>query len=81
MTPEEATKTMTAAEAAAIIGGCGDRQRIANTQRALSFHAWRNTPEENERLDAATFALKNWKAFSAEDQARHETRFARRISK
>ena len=81
MTPEEATKTMTAAEAAAIIGGCGGRQMIANMQRALSFHAWRNTPEETERLVAATVALKNWKAFSAAVQARHETRFARRISK
>ena len=54
---------------------------IANMQRELSFHAWRNTPEETERLVAATVALKNWKAFSAAVQARHETRFARRISK
>ena len=57
--------------AVAIIGLGDSRHTIAQMRFALSLHPWRNSPDDNARLNAAEFALKNWCRF---DRARKEAR-------
>lgn len=62
---------MNATRAAQIIGLGDSRHTIAQMRFALSLHPWRNDHAANQRLLAAEFALKNWRAF---DTARRERR-------
>lgn len=43
--------------------------------RALGFHSWQNTPEENERREAGQYVLRRWKKYQAECNKRRDARF------
>lgn len=66
---------MDAKQAADILGinrtKTGD---LAPMVKALSFHAFANTAEENQRRDAAQWALKNWRAYQDECSARRDAK-------
>ena len=51
---------MTMKQALAIIGNRAKWEIIA-MERALSTHAWLNTPDENRRLEACKIVLKGTK--------------------
>lgn len=51
-------------DAIGVLGKRRQRWALSNMVRALSFHSWSNTEEENARLIAARFALRNWRAFN-----------------
>lgn len=55
--------TMSLRDAARKLGMNRTKHELQHMQRALSFHSWNNTPEENERLKAARVALDNWPAY------------------
>lgn len=46
--------------------------------RALNMHAFLNTPEENERLEAAQFVLRRWSAYQDACNAARDLKFRRR---
>ena len=43
---------------------------INQTRDALRLHAWSNSDSENRRLEAANWAIKNWKKYFAYCKAR-----------
>ena len=54
------SKAYTTEQYAAEFASCERRpfSELSNMVRALSFHAWNNSPEEAARLDAAKAVLK-----------------------
>jgi uncharacterized membrane protein len=56
------TMTMDAKRACKIIGN-QPMWAIKNMAKALSLHSWNNTAEENERLEAAKWAIANQRDF------------------
>jgi hypothetical protein len=54
--------TMDAKRACTIIGN-QPMWAIKNMAKALSMHSWNNTTEENERLEAARWAIANQRDF------------------
>jgi hypothetical protein len=54
-------EAMTIEEARKIVGKGSPRWALKNMVKALSMHAWHNTPAENLRLEAAKLVLKGGK--------------------
>lgn len=45
--------------------------------KALGLFSWNNTPEDEQRWEAAKWAIKNWKAYQAECNRRRDLRYRR----
>ena len=64
---------MTMERAIKALGYNRARYEVQNMALALVFGSYLNTPEERERLEAANYVLKRWKAYvRACDKARTE---------
>lgn len=68
---------MNAAQAIKALGASATRATLRNTVAALQMHAWNNTAAETERLAAAQWALRNWRAYQAAADAARMLRTAR----
>ena len=63
---------MTMERAIKALGYNRARYEVQNMALALVFGSYLNTPEERERLEAANYVLKRWKAYvRACDKARN----------
>jgi hypothetical protein len=62
---------MSVDEMIACLGSCRARSEIAAMIKALSLHPWLNTPNRDQRLEAARAAMANWKSYTHACQARH----------
>ena len=59
-------KAMDMQRAIEILGINNTKGPLQNMVRALSMMAWRNTPAENERRQAAGYVLRRWSAYQKE---------------
>jgi hypothetical protein len=66
--PFEATR------ACDVLGINRTRWEVAAMHRALSFHPWLNSDEENTRKVWAFWALANWRAYQDECNSRRNNR-------
>ena len=57
-----------------ILGHGQTRRTMWGMVHAISIFGAMNKPEESDKLNAAVYALKNWKAFEAECDARRNRR-------
>lgn len=63
---------MTPDQAIAILGINQTKGPLQNMVRALSFHSWRNTPDDTRRQEAGKYVLKNWRAYQDECNRRRD---------
>ena len=69
---------MTMNDAIKILGMNRARYEIQNMAIALMFGSYLNTKAENDRLTAAAYVLKRWKAYSAACNAARDLKFKSR---
>jgi len=50
-------------KAAKVIGYNTSKIPLRNMVKALGFHSWHNTQEENERREAGKVVLRNWSRY------------------
>lgn len=67
---------MNAKLAADILGIGRVRWECQAMARALSFFAYLNAPEEEARRKAANWAVRHWRAYAAECNARRDALFS-----
>lgn len=60
--------------------GAQRKGHVASMVTALSLHSWRNTAEENARLAAGVYALRNWRAYQWYLAAQREARTRKAFS-
>lgn len=67
---------MTMGDAIRILGMNRARYEVQNMALALVFGSYLNTTEERNRLEAANFVLKRWKAYQKACNAMRDKLFA-----
>jgi len=50
-------------QAAKVIGYNTSKTPLRNMVKALGFHSWHNTQQENERREAGKVVLRNWSRY------------------